>query len=334
MLKVKANYFIKAIEDLFDDLQKNAKSIDNTFYASDLPFTKSHKIGISEEGFPMFFIKSSLMGDQPHINLNLITVLYSQICRLKINNTSQENYYTIVKLKSNDSEYSQYFIEVVTLILIKIGDYPKPQQLNNELKTLINLFRLFSTKPVNSIQGLWSELFVIEQSSNPSYLLHSWHKTITDIFDFNDGFNKIEVKSTIKNKRIHHFSLEQLNPNENSKLVICSIMLSPTSQGISILDLKNKIENRLSIDERIRLNEVIIQTLGSDFDKISDVYFDYQKAIDNYKQFNYKDIPSIEVENLPCEISNLHYDCDLTNVKVINKNFLESVDLFKCLDHN
>lgn len=330
---MKANQPFSDIEKIFNDLQEKGGSTKNSFSAADLPFSKSHKIGISEENYPVFFIENSIMGHVPSINLDLISVQYAQRCNLKINNDSHESYYTIVRLKSIDPNIVRYFIDIVSLILVKIGEFPKQQHLINELKTLVELFRLFSNTPLNSIQGLWAELFVIERACNPSYFVKSWHVSVNDIYDFNDGFNKIEVKSTVKRQRIHHFSCEQLSPNSGSQLAICSIMMSNTGQGISVFDLKDSIEKRLSIEDRLHLNGIIIKTLGSDFEKAVDTYFDYQKALDSYRIYNYADIPSIDTDAIANEISNLHYDCDLSNINEASESFLTLNELFKGLKH-
>lgn len=331
MSKVKAKQPFTDIERIFNDLQRHGGSTKNIFLAANLPFTKTHKIGISEEGYPVFFIESSFMGDIPSINLDLISVQYTQRCNLKINDDSLASYYTIVHLKSVDSELIKYYVDIMSLILIKIGDHPKQQHLINELKTLVDLFRLFSNSPMNSIQGLWAELFVMVQSSNPSYLVKSWHVSVNDVYDFNDGFNKIEVKSTIKRNRVHHFSNEQLTPNRNSQLAVCSIMMTITGQGISVFDLKDSIEERLDVEDRLQLNKLIIKTLGSDFEKATETFFDYQKALDSYKIYNSNNIPSIDIDLLSNEISNLHFDCDLSNVEEASDSFLETSELFKIL---
>lgn len=331
MSKVKAKHRFTDIERIFNDLQKQGGSTKNIFLAANLPYTKTHKIGISEEGYPVFFIESSLMGDIPSINLNMINIQYTQNCNLKINDYSIHSCYTIVRLKSVDPDLIRYYVDIMTLILTKIGDTPKQSHLVNELKTLVNLFRLLSNAPINSVQGLWAELFVILQSSNPSYLIKSWHVSVNDVYDFNDGFNKIEVKSTTKKQRVHHFSNEQLTPNKNSLLAVCSVMMSNTGQGKTVFDLKDSIEEKLDIDDRLRLNELIIKTLGCDFEKAIETFFDYQKALDSYKIYNGSDIPKIDIQTLPDVISNLHYDCDLSDVKEASNSFLGSTSLFRIL---
>lgn len=67
-------------------------------------FSDTHKIGISYEGFPIFFIASSNISSLSNIKLDLISIQFNQLCRLKLSNTDKpiENYYTnpLVELKS------------------------------------------------------------------------------------------------------------------------------------------------------------------------------------------------------------------------------------------
>ena len=74
------------------------------------------------------------------------------------------------------------------------------KDLKIEIEKLINLFTKFSKPALKTIQGLWAELLIIEQSKNPDYLIQSWHSSTTDKYDFNDGIDKIEVKSTFKSR--------------------------------------------------------------------------------------------------------------------------------------
>ena len=74
-------------------------------------------------------------------------------------------------------------------------------------------------------------LFVISIASNPEYLLKAWHSSLNDVYDFNDGIDKIEVKSTSKSHRIHKFSYDQLSPTENTNLIISSIFVIQSGIG-------------------------------------------------------------------------------------------------------
>jgi hypothetical protein len=195
-----------------------------------------------------------------------------------------------------------------------------------EVDKLINLFSKFSQPAIKTIQGLWAELLIIEQSYNPDYLIQAWHSSSTDKFDFNDGVDKVEVKSTSKSRRIHNFSIEQLNPNKNSNLIIASIFTVETGIGDSVFSLVESIVRKLK-DKQLsfRINEIIAQTLGKDFEKAFDIFYDYQLAIDSIAYFDSCDVPSINTNNIPKEVKNVRFESDLTDLPCLKKNQAKSV---------
>lgn len=309
-----------SIYKIFTDLQRSEPIIKNSFSAASLPFTQKHKIGISPEGYPMFFIECNTNAHSLDINLEFISVLFNRSCRLSENDIPQsESIYAIISLKTDNIDFQQYFLEVVCIILEQLPETPSHKQLKTEIQKLIELFSRFTRPPRKTIQGLWAEMFIIEQAKYPEYLIQSWHASPEDKFDFNDGQDKIEVKSTSQIRRIHSFSLEQLNPNRNSNLLIASVFVVQTGRGKNIFDLKNSICQRVkNLQLQFRLNEILSQTLGNDFDKVFDVYFDYQQALDTLAFYDFKDIPTIQHDIIPHEISNLRFDCDLSRVATIS----------------
>ena len=222
-----------SLHSIFSKLQTKILTEHNCYAADNIPFSDTHKIGISYEGFPIFFIASSNISSLSNIKLDLISIQFNQLCRLKLSNTDKpiENYYTIVALQTENVDYINYFIDVVEIVLSKLGNYPTQKQLHDEIQKLVDLFRCFNLPPQKTIQGLWAELFVISIASNPEYLLKAWHSSLNDVYDFNDGIDKIEVKSTSKSHRIHKFSYDQLSPTENTNLIISSIFVIQSGIG-------------------------------------------------------------------------------------------------------
>jgi hypothetical protein len=325
-----------SIFKIFQELKKQASDIGDSLKVSSLPLIKNHKIGISQNEQPMFFIKCA---DSPNVklidsNLEFISVQFNRKCLLKnTKNKIEEDVYSIILLKTDSIELQEYFLEIVHLIIKKIADIPLLKDLKIEVDKLINLFSKFSNPPVKTIQGLWAELLVIEQSRNPDYLIRAWHISKSDKFDFNDGSDKLEIKSTSKSRRIHNFSMEQLNPNENSSLIIASIFAVETGVGKNIFGLIELIEARIKDEELcFRINEMIAQTLGKDFEKSFDVFYDYQLAVDSIKYYYGKIVPIINSTSIPTQITNVRFDCDLTDISDVkscdNKSLLHS-SLFK-----
>ena len=314
---------MQSIFKIFQDLKNETLSKIDGFTIVNLPKIKNHKIGLSKDGLPLFFIKCENETNEKALDYNLesISIQFNQKCQLLSNDKKvADGNYTIIALKTDSDNLQEYFLNILYFVLLKLPAIAKLKELKIEVEKLISLFNKFSKLPTKTIQGLWAELLVIEQSSNPEYLIKSWHYSSTDKFDFNDGIDKIEVKSTTKNRRIHSFSLEQLNPNKNSKLIIASVFAVETGKGKTIFDLMRLIDNKVKNKELLfKINEVLLDTLGKDFEKTFEHYFDYQLAVDSLAFFDSELIPKIETSSIKQEISNIHFDCDLSKTEELRK---------------
>ena len=323
-----------SIYDIFLELESNNAAENGKFSAKPLPFNSNHKIGINSNGYPLFFVECIDFEVTPNIDLELISVQFNQLCRLTDGANTSEGRYTIISLKTINPDFLRYFIDVTSLILQRMSTRPSHKEVTSELAKLIELFKAFSKPSRKTIQGLWAELFVIEQAQDPVYMLQSWHVSPEDKYDFNDGNDKIEVKCTANTQRKLRFSFEQLAPNAKSQLLVASVITTRSGKGKNIFDLKESILKKVQdMKLQLLLNEVIASTLGADFDKAFDYYFDYQMAIDGLSFFDVKDIPNIPAEVIPSELSNIKFDCDLTKSKVASKDlnpFLNTT-LFKSL---
>lgn len=318
-----------SIFKIFQDLKNVTTSNIDGFTIANLPKIKNHKIGLSKDNLPLFFIKCEDETDQKTLDYNLesISILFNQKCQLVSNDKKVANgIYTIIALKTDSVDLQEYFLNVLYFVILKLPAIVKLKELKIEVEKLISLFNKFSKLPTKTIQGLWAELLVIEQSSNPEYLIKAWHFSPTDKFDFNDGIDKIEVKSTAKSRRIHNFSLEQLTPNKNSNLIIASIFAVETGKGKTIFDLVKLINDKVKSNEVFfKINEVLLDTLGRDLEKIFERYFDYQLAVDSLAFFDSEFVPKIEVSSIRQEISNIHFDSDLSKIQELNKISIKSL---------
>lgn len=318
---------MEKIIEIFRTLQSRATHIEEGYLIVRLPLIKTHKLGISESGEPLFFIKCQGTAKDVLLDCNLesFSVQYNRECQL-LNDTKKEiGTYTIISLKNDSINLQEYFLEIVYLIIQKLEECPKLLALKVEIDKLIDLFSKFSKPAVKTIQGVWTELFIIEKSTSPDYLIQSWHTSILDKFDFNDGIDKIEVKSTSKVKRIHNFSFEQLNSNDSSNLIVVSVFVIQVGLGKSILNLIESIEQKLRDKSMsLRLREIVGQTLGDDFKKSFDIYYDYQLAMDTIQCYRKEDIPTINSDAIPTSISHVKFECDLTNVIPVTENIYQS----------
>ncbi len=320
---------------IFQELKIQERAPNQYISVDSVPSSKFHKIGISNEGYPIFFVKCNDTNKAIDIKLELVSVLFSKDCNIKEGATITNSKFAIILLKTLNMELQKYFTDVFSIILNKIADIPSERELNSEVRKVIDLFSNITKPALKSIQGLWAELLVIEKSFNPEYLIQSWHVSAQDKYDFNDSIDKIEVKSTSKANRIHSFSIEQLNCNPGSGLLVISILALESGKGKSIFDLKESISHKINnLELEVKLNELIYNTLRSDYENANSIYFDYQYAVDSILAFDVIDIPKLLTNTIPQGVLNVKFDvnfANLTDVKT-NGNNLDLSQLFRSLN--
>jgi hypothetical protein len=311
------------IQEVFDALRVGADESIDGFRVASLSVTEKHKLGITDDGRPVFFINCANLEPARPVDYDLehISIQFNRRCQVyRDGDKIEETIYTLVTLKTNQKEFRDYFLSVVELVLKRLPAGITAKEFKLQIDSLAVLFAKLSDLPQKTVQGLWAELLVIEQAKDPDYLIKAWHARPTDTFDFNDGADKIEVKSTTRSKRQHSFSNAQLLPNKSSKLLIASVFMAETGTGRTIQDLITAITKRISNrDLEFRLNEVVGQVLGKDLFKALNVCYDYKLAADSLEYFESWSVPSIPIENIPVQISDVRFECDLSGVPPANR---------------
>lgn len=278
-----------------------------------------HKLGKSDEGYPKFFIcvKQSTL-QVKNIIRELLTVEYNQMCRIESEEGQFDNTFAIITLRTPEWMLQSSFLDIVMLMLSKMQTLPSRKELAIEVENLITIFSALENPPVKKMQGLWGELLIIERSKYPEVLLNAWHNSPNAKFDFTLGRDKIEVKTTSSEMRIHKFSLDQLNPSPNSRLLIASITVRESGNGNgakSIRNLFDSIYTRVTgSKERLHLYQVMAETIGRDIMKLDNVFFDYIAAVDSLDYFRAQDIPHIEKKDVPVGISEVKFSSNMADV--------------------
>ncbi len=304
-------------------LFKKLKPYDGKSYeVENLPGTE-HKLGISVEGYPKFFLRTNDSGIQcSNTNLEILTVEYNLLCSFEDENSKEAQYnYTVLTLRSSDVILQENFIAIIELVVRRLPSIPARHDIAIEVENLKSIFSAAKRAPRKITQGLWAELLVISRSGDPEKLVEAWHSQPAAKFDFALGCSKLEVKSTSGDTRIHHFSLDQLCPSANSTILIASMVVRECARGnggLSVEDLRDEIFKRLqSIDARLRLVEIIADTLGEKYGQARKLTFDYVGACDALRFYNAVDIPSINKEDIHAGVTNVGFDSNLTDVKDI-----------------
>lgn len=132
-----------------------------------------HKVGVSGEGYPKFFIcTNDTASSTKNTTLEILSVEYNLSCTFVDDNDSETPHlYTVITLRSLDMTLQSEFIDIVLMMLQRLPEMPSKREIAIEVENLISIFSAMSCPPRKQIQGLWAELLVIERSLVPETVI-------------------------------------------------------------------------------------------------------------------------------------------------------------------
>lgn len=304
------------------------------FNAIPIPDFPSFRIAVDFEGNPVILL--SVVNAVKNIALKNFRLKYLQLeqnieCKISENGKSSFQTFTVITFTSTDRNLQEYFLRISETLVKTLSNKPTQQQVIESLNKFVEVFRALTDTPTNTVHGLWTELFLIDNSANPKTFLNYWHNIPEEKFDFNSGEEKIEVKSNSNFERIHTFSSEQLNPPKGTAVLVASIFVRQNNGGQSIQQLVDSITTKVNndIDLTDKLNNIVCKTLGNSLEQSIRIKFDYNIAKDSLQFYRQQDISKIEEIHIPNEVSEVRYKSDLTEINPINiKTMGQNENLF------
>lgn len=320
---------------LFDSLRSPEPSPGAVcFEALPLPGRHGDYVGKDKQGRPLFLLSASSSGSlMPKISLEHMSVEHALRCRLRRpHGVEIEGIFCAIMCGKNDRLLHEYFLRSVGAVALALPWPRTHAEIAQAIASLAELFRWLSLPPRKTVQGIWAELFVIDQGRDPAALLKSWHTSPQELFDFSLGSEGVEVKSTSSGARVHSFSLDQLHPPHDTTVVVASIFAEPSDGGASILDLTESISARARLGHTLtsRMSQIIGASLGTSWAEAVQERFDVQLARKTLQYYATSAIPSVPMP-LPNGVSNVHFQSDLSQVAPIELSRLEPSGLFGAL---
>ena len=292
----------------------------------------SCSIGKDASGCPALLVAAdnSLAGTVAPIVLECLRVIHMVNCRVQQGvGGDDERTLSIIHCTATDRAIHEYFLRSLYPIVASLPVRPSREDITRAVDRLVELFSRMLAAPRRTISGLWGELFVVANASNPSILIRSWHAFPEERFDFSSGSHRLEVKAAT-GTRVHHFALEQLRPATPIRVIIMSVLTERSQGGSSALDLVQKIRNRvLDPDLLLRKDAVVAETIGQDWRALQEVRFDDSLAQQSLRMIDATSIPCVAVP-LPPEVSSVHFRVDLSGHEAqISQEIFAGSELFR-----
>jgi hypothetical protein len=316
------------LKEIYEKLPLPKNQSSNSYSAKAIKGYENHRIAKNFADNPSLLILISEQNQDFFIaNQNLFNIKISHNLKCEIESDDKVTHinFSVVSYIGQNNDVKELFLSTCQILIKSLGQSPSNKQIKHTVGKFIELFKAVKETPRNSIQGLWCELFLIEQSSFPEKLIAGWHSIPEEKFDFSFGKLRLEVKSSASDSRIHHFSSRQLNPINDTEIIIASVLVSSNVAGFGINDLLIKINGKLNEfpKQKEKLHLLVYWTLGIDIEKVNQIKFDYELAKSSLHFYQSTSIPKIEDNNIPKEVSNLKFISNLVNSSPIDSNLDE-----------
>ena len=269
------------------------------FFSQDgkLIFIVKDEAGLRPEGIDTEYLKL-----QTHIKLSSV----------KNFQTFEDGYYNLIVFNAETS--NENIFDFINLCEIYARN-EEELSFRDFFYTLISIFQLPSEKMYLNAIGLYGELKFMEYCAKEIDLDIStyWHRNgELSKYDFSNGDNFIEIKSTSNGSEIATIKHKQIFEVSDGYLVLVSTYTDDTGETID--DLIESMHKEEKYFKNINFNA----TLTKELKRVSEVDCQTMRFVVNeIKMFNTKDIDPFD--NIPVGITELNYKYDLSECIEIEK---------------
>ena len=271
-----------------------------------------------------------------HVRLNTelryVSLWPAARCEVASKGLVTNEIFSIIKCKSDDEALQEIFLEILGNLIEALGPEPSSVAVSASFEHLAQLFEALTKASTAELKGLWGELLLIAASSNPALLAVAWHAYRSELHDFQSGQQLVEVKTTSVRPRRHEVSLAQLSPPAGSSLILVSVLVEETRPIVSLKALMAIAKRRLVDPKlRLRLDEIVANTLGTDWPCAGDVAFNARRAVSDLRFIAAARVPCVD-RALPPEVSDVRFKVELDGVEgAVGEDLRESGGLHAAL---
>jgi hypothetical protein len=284
--------------EIFRNIEPSPEKRDGSrvFLTKAIPNSATHRISKTFEGRPCVLLATNDDSNSvvPALRLRHLHAEYNVLATLDnghAHTTSQT--FAAITLLLDDDLMVGAFLRFAALLSNTVGEKPNSSEVFQAVSQFASLLRALIRGPRKSTQGLWAEIFVIQACDRPDQWIDAWHNDPQEVYDFCFPSVRVEVKSASSRVRRHRFSLQQLRPPAAGRVLVASLFVEPSRGGLSIADLAAQLRGRISLEQAVKLDRIIAETLGENIAEALQTKFAMDMAQESLLFFPASNIPSI-----------------------------------------
>lgn len=234
--------------------------------------------------------------------------------------------YHIIVCLSDEDFIIRDFEKVFNVLILKNPEKMSSFEVLNLFNSIDIIFRTTEEKENKELQiGLFGELITLKYLYNlgNTNIIDKWHTKFSLKHDIElDKINRIEIKTTTKEERIHTFKHNQLT-RKDVKVYVVSCLLEISEIGLSLSNLIDQIIELCDDINKVNELHALKKKCGIN-DQYEGMIFNEELAYLKLKLYNSSSIPQIK-EDIPESITRITYDVNLANVEDIDFNVLKEI---------
>ncbi len=224
-----------AVHDVFLRLRGHPSG--HAYTAAPISRRAGAYLAVDRQGRPSLFLKAIERSTHPPLRTAQVSLQVDQEYDLaSVGAQPMRERFHALCCEATDAAGIDTFLVLLDAFLSR----SEPNGLNAEVLSSFfrSLVRLFAVAPARDLrgerQGLWGELFVMSRVRGYAFWVPFWHTDPTRRFDFSSEGRRVEVKSSVADPRIHHFSHRQVYALPEEEIMIASLILREEDAGLSL----------------------------------------------------------------------------------------------------
>lgn len=214
------------------------------------PLSSDGSLWLSVDGdaYPSLLFRARRDDLRSDIELRSVSAWFSRYCIIEApDGHGTSGVYSVIRLNENDPDIVRMLLRLLDETFPKDHAPYANKDIAAQILELANLFKQIASSDTD-ILGLWGELYVLSQASNTAHAVRCWcgHKMAK--YDFVTSDFVLEAKTTLRSRRKHSFSLDQLRPNSDFAVYVASLAVVELNSGRTSAELMDFLLSRIEND--------------------------------------------------------------------------------------
>ncbi len=315
--------------------QLTEKPSGHAYTVASIPGYQNVLLGVDLDGHPVLFVRAQEGALEPSLHTKMVSLHIGQ--NYSVSTTTGkpgiEFLHALYCETGNPTDIETFLVLSEAFLSRHSGDIIEQDDVTSFFRSMVRLFEVTPARDVWSEQlGLWGELFMMSRVRGFRFWLPFWHSDTTRRFDFTYGQRRIEVKTTTRSERIHHFSHRQIYTIEDEEILIASLTVNEDDSGLSLRQLILECRSAILGMPCFLKLEKAVRKAGMENISENGPRFDAIAAGASLAWFRSTDVPHFRMPE-PAGVSGTHYKVDLSTGPTVTALELEEWLQLWSLEH-